>query len=486
MKHPKLIQILQKLSIAQLTKLNKLVESPYFHQTKGVKDLFNYLRKCHPSYPINKVSNEVIAKKLYPELENGIKKIKNFKTDLMKLVEQFLVLQNLSNQPEQQQFLLTQAYQELQLPQNVEGNINKLRKNLNGSKKQGLTQLYQSLQLLHFQYYHPDYPKTYKNKETLQRLIDSLDSFYIAAKYKYTSEVFERTSKLSENYDLILWQPVQEVASNFGIYHPNSLLFYYHHIQELDRKEEINIEEFENIKLKFFSHLEYLDYEDQLAIFRYLSNYLMKALNKGTPRLEILHLDLIKKGLSNQLINWKNRIPITTFLNIVVLGSKCKSFNWVKDFIKEYKNYLNPNLQDDAIKLSNAFITFHQGKPSQAIEEVRFLHLKTPELELYSFPLQAKCYFELYLIDHSYFDTTISFFNNLQQKFRKKYQFSENRKEGYDNFILFLKKLIRLHNKPKTDIKPIKRLIKEISTSNSVIHKSWLLEKVKQIFNFNY
>ena len=479
----KLFQVLQKLSTPQLTKLSKLVESPYFHQTEGVKALFAYLRKFHPQYPLQKVSNEIVAKNLFPESKNGIKKVKNFKTDLMKLVEQFLILQTFSQESNQQQFLLTRAYQELQLPHYADSNKKKLRQVLKKTTTQGLSYLQQNLQLLHFQYYHPDTPKTFQNQETLQELLNYLDLYYVSAKYKYVQEAVERTSKFNEQFDLPFWEVVQTEATNFGSSNKQSLIYYYQQLQELISRDTIDQVQFENIKHTFFSNLEYLDREDQLVIFRYLLNYVARSLNNGITQLKKLQLDLYKKGLAHNLIIWKNSIPTTTFLNIVVVATSCKAFPWLRGFIHHYKKFLKPDLFNDVINASNAFIAFNQNEPAQVLAILSNTKFQNHDLELFCLPLEVKSMFDIYLQNQTYYTTILSRLESFSRKLSSKYDFSGQKKEGYKDYIHFVKNLVQIYNDSNEDIEAVKKLSKKISKTKRLIHKSWLLEKCNQIIN---
>ena len=482
-KPSKLFQVLQKLSTPQMTKLFKLVESPYFHQTEGVKELFGYLRKFHPQYPLKKVSNETIAKYLFPKSKNGIKKVKNFKTDLMKLIEQFLILQTFEQEDNQQQFLLTKAYQELQLPQYANSSKKKLSQVLKKSIAQGLPYLRQNLQLLHFQYYHPDTPKTLQNKETLQELLNYLDRYYVSAKYKYVHEAEERTSRFNEHFDLPLWETVQTESKNFESTNKQFLIYYYHQLQELVSQDTLDQDKFENIKQTFFSNLKYLDREDQLVIFRYLLNYITRLLNNGIPELKALQFDLYKKGLANDLIIWKKRIPTNTFLNIVIIASTCKAFDWLENFIHQNKKYIKPDLHKDVIKVSNALMAFHQGKPDQVFDILNNTPLKNHNLELYCLPLEVKSMFDMYLQNQTYYSTILSRLESFSRKLSSKYDFSGQKKESYRNYLNFVKRLVQIYNKSKNDIEAVKKLSKKILTTERVNHKSWLLEKCDQIIH---
>ncbi|MGK0366767.1 MAG: hypothetical protein ACI85O_003843 [Saprospiraceae bacterium] len=476
----KLFQILRKFHPSQLTKLQKFIASPYFHQTTGVMDLFLHLRKFHPDYPLKKVSDEMLARQLFPNTKNGTKKVKNFKSDLIKLIEQFLIQQQFSEQESQQKFLLAHAYQDLQLPNYANNSIKKVNQSLEKSTTKGLTYLYQKMQLAHYVYYHPDTLKVFSNQQKLQELLKQLDQYFILAKYKYAYEAEERMAKQKEHFDLSFWEEVKSEASNLKGLEKQSPLYYYQELQRLSAQEGVNEKSFEQLKIDFFKNLEHLNLEDQQAIYKYLLNYILKALNSGAPQFIRLQLDLYKAGLSNNLLIWKNRITINSFLNVLVVALTCKAFDWANLFIATYKDYLNPNDHDEVMKITNALICFHQGQAKQALSIIGGAKFKLPTLELFSLLLEIKSMFEIYLQDQSYHATINSRLDSLAKQFSKKYDFSTKREKEYLEYVHFVKLLVKTLNRDKVSSK-IKIIHSEITATKYLIHKSWLLEKCSQM-----
>ena len=480
-KQSKLFLILQKLSSPQLTKLSKLIVSSYFHQTEGVKQLFNYLKKHHPEFPSPKVSDEAIAQYLFPDTPNGSKKVKNFKTDLMKLVEKFLILEQFDKQESQQKFLLAQAYQNLQLPDLANKVIKKTTQLLEQSTNRGLSYYYQKMQVAHHQYFKPETVKVLRNHEKLQDLLNQLDHYFVFAKYKYASEALERMAKFTEQYDLGLWEAVlKKPIKSSRIQLP---IYLYQQLHQLNAKPDIDEGAFVELKNYFFKNLKYLHQEDQHAIFRYLNNYLIKAIHSGNPQLTNLKFKLYQDGIANDLIVWKKGMTMTpiSFLNIVVLATISKAFDWSKHFITANKDYLPPDSREEVIKLAKGLTYFHQQNPDEALKLINDIKFKSPELELFCLPLQIKCMFEIYLQDASYRATICSQLNSLNKRCTNKYDFTEKKKEQYQSYVRFVQQLVKGYNHRNTDLGIINNIQQKITSTDHLIHKSWLLEKCTQI-----
>jgi hypothetical protein len=481
----KLFIVLQNLSTAQLSKLRKLIGSPYFHKTDGVIQLFSYLRKFHPQYPLKKVSDEAIARQLFPEVNNGAKKVKNFKTDLIKLIEQFLIQQQFSEQESQQKYLLAQAYQELQLPDYSDSAIKKVTQLLEKSTAKGLPYHYQKMQLMHFQYYHPNTSTIRGNQKMLQDLLDQLDHYFIQTKYKYAHEALERMARLNEHFELRFWEKVQTEAIHFEDSEKQSPIYYYQQFQQLAAQNGGDEKSFKKLKNHFFKNLEFLSLEDQQSIFRYLLNYVSKSLNSGISQLAPLQFDLYKNGLSNNLVILKGRIPVITFLNIVVIASTCKAFDWLEDFITNYQTYLNPAIKEDVVKTASAIAAFHQEDTAKVLGILNETHFKNQSLELFCFPLEVKSIFEFFLQDQTYYSVMISRLDSLAKKVSNKYDFAAKKKEEYLNYIHFVQSIVRSFNESKNNTSTIKDIRIQITSTKHLIHKSWLLEKCDQIIKRN-
>ena len=135
------------------------------------------------------------------------------------------------------------------------------------------------------------------------------------------------------------------------------------------------------------------------------------------------------------------------------------------------------------INASKAFIAFHQNQPTLVIATLSNTQFKNHDLELFCLPLETKSMFDIYLQDQTYYSTILSRLESFSRKLSSKYDFAGQKKEGYENYLHFVKSLTLIYNKSKGDIEEVKKLSKKISNTKRINHKSWLLEKCAQIIS---
>ncbi|MEM9822462.1 MAG: hypothetical protein AAF985_15375, partial [Bacteroidota bacterium] len=431
----KLFQVLQKFSSTQLTSFRKYLRSPYFHQTEGVKVLFQYLRKYHPKYVSRQLDDRVIAQQLFPKSKNGLKKVQNFKSDLMQHVEQFLVFEQMKQEPIQQKFLLAKAYQDLGLAKQAKKAIGKAQQVLEKSSAIGLSHLQYSLDIAHYDYFHPDTHKLFKNPEKLQHLHDQLDQYYVLAKFKYAYEVNERNKSQSEQFNLRLWEAVQQLVETDDQFQAPLPLLLYLKLDQLTAQAHYGEPDFQALQEQFFQQLNLLEKEDQQAIFTYLINYTVRAMDAGQLHFAAIQFALFQKGLSHHLIVRKNRISIASFLNIISIAATCQAFTWIQEFVATYQDFLHPILKPIVLEIGQAQIFFHQQKPEKALSILNAISPIASDLEIVSRPLAIKVLFELLLQDPTFESLLLSQIKSFPQLYKRKYAFSPEKKEAYQNFI---------------------------------------------------
>ncbi|HJY63865.1 MAG TPA: hypothetical protein VJ455_06895 [Ignavibacteria bacterium] len=66
MKEPKLIAILKTFSKEELKRFGKFINSPYFCGERDFLPLYNIFKKLHPDFPVDKITEKELFKKLYP------------------------------------------------------------------------------------------------------------------------------------------------------------------------------------------------------------------------------------------------------------------------------------------------------------------------------------------------------------------------------------------------------------------------------------
>ncbi|MEM8907809.1 MAG: hypothetical protein AAGD05_08185 [Bacteroidota bacterium] len=466
--------------------MQKLIDSIYFHQTDGVMRLFQYLRKFHPQYPAHKVNDEVVAQHCFPQSRNGVKKVKNFKVDLMKLIEQFLILEQLHQDPFLPKLFLARAYQALALPKLAQSANQKAKQVLDQSPIQDLDYYYYQMQLGHQQYFDPDTPKLFNNASLLQQLLDRLDRFYLLAKYKYVLEALERIEKQQEQFELPLWPEVQHLAQQINRTQQIGPLYLYEQFRQLAHATPIDEEAFVALRNDYFQQLPLLNSEDQQVLFKYLINYTIRAMNKGALQFEHLQFNLYQRGLEAQVVTQNQRITVPSFINIVIIAAKCGAGDWLQQFISQYEPYLNQEARADTLVIAQALVCFHQGDHPKVLRTLAAIQFKIPSLELVGRVLEVKSMFEIYLRDDSYYSIIDSRLNSLVKRYTHKYNFAKGKKRAYQNYVQLVRQLVGLLETNTPPLSMLHQIRQRIQTQESLIQKDWLLKMCQQIEEQNF
>lgn len=127
MKNSKLIAFLKELSASEMKHFGRFVKVNSLKSLKDTEVFFNHLKKHHPHFPVDKITKERIAKKLFLEDNNRLKKVMNLTHKLMQLLEIFLIQEELECQQKEKDFLLLEALKKRKLDKYFLKRQNKLK-----------------------------------------------------------------------------------------------------------------------------------------------------------------------------------------------------------------------------------------------------------------------------------------------------------------------------------------------------------------------
>jgi len=158
-----------------------------------------------------------------------------------------------------------------------------------------------------------------------------------------------------------------------------------------------------------------------------------------------------------------------TYINIAQSGLTQEAYDWVKAFIETNKVFLKSSLRNDYYLFNLASYYNKKGNYNQVMEILRTMTFDETMLELAARRMLLKIYFELNEIDalYSFFD---SFKNYIYR--HKEVGYAKN---NYLNLIKYAKKLTNINPR---DQEAIARLTEEITQTQAVAEKKWLLERV--------
>lgn len=177
MRESKLIKLLKILSSEELKGLSSYVRSPYFTKSKEALRLFDYIRKYHPEFSTSQLDKEKVFKKVFPTQSYSDSKLRNLRTKLFKIVDNYLIHLHLEQENFQKKKLLTEIYGKRNLYPEFERNTNLLLNILAQNATQNVSDYFHKFSLNLDYYFHST-----TNRHTAHKYIEdsliNLNHFY--------------------------------------------------------------------------------------------------------------------------------------------------------------------------------------------------------------------------------------------------------------------------------------------------------------------
>lgn len=473
MHNSKCIRLLKILNAEEFKNFSKFIVSPYFNSNKQFLPLYKYLSKHYPDFDAPKLTREIAFKKCFPQKKYSYHTMSNLMSGLATLTEEYLL--NIQFQKEQftKKKTLVKAIGERKDAYDLyEKYHEELVQEVENRTVSDMAYHQDLRELNHAYLFHPTTNRQTIGIKGIQGIMDDLDIFYAQTKLLYLLEMKSRAYLFGEEYKLILDEKaLQEKEVYFKEECPICLI--YLKILQLFTDTE-NKKVFREAKNLFSEQMETIGETERTIVLLHLLNYCIRTVNKGNDTFYKEIFDLYKIGLSYNILIEQNRMAELTFSNIVSCGVKCNEFKWTKDFILDYKCFLEEEEREDATFLSLANLNFAQEKYGLTIDLLINHSFQKPLQIIKAKALLLRTYFEQFLQDNSYYELVIAQTHAFEKYIRRNSNISDEKSTSHLNFIQFTRRLtlaILEKNIPNSLIESL-----ELNPSS---YKNWLLQKSK-------
>ncbi len=475
MQGSKLIKMFKSLSSEELKYLRWFVQSNFFNTDSNLLKLYEALTKHHPDFSSKSLAKESLYHKVFVGQAYHDGKWRNLSSKMSKLLEDYFIWLELEHEPTARQKLLTQAFGRRNLYEQFEKSINELSDKLEEQSGHSVEALQERAQI-NLQYYH--HPKTNRVHQLgrIQAALDDLDHYYFAEKLRLASvlKVFE--NMVSGANPIRLKTEVKDLVQGGTLRKLPYLELYYRLFGQLEN--DAGLEQFQ-ATFDFFSGIaERLSMTDKIFGLLQLLNFAINQVNKGEGAYRKMVMDLYKLGLREGMLISDGRISENSFVNIVSTGSIQKEYKWVRQFIHDYQNCLDPSIKEEIIILSLGLWHFHQNQFIQSIDLLSNFHFQSMENILTSKTLLLRCYLLAFQQDSSYYTVFVSYANAFDKFVTREKQLSLVRKGWYKNIIHLLLKLAKLKYEGKWEANSKSKIEVQVSEKPMLL-KSWVLELIK-------
>ena len=466
-----------------MTRLNEFVHSPYFNKHRPTQRLCAYLSGLHPHFTKQQLQKERVFGQVFPGKKFKASELAVISTYLTRLYLKFLQLEGAFTTGfwEQKQQLLAQMRQRDALglyPAIYEENKTNWAACSSGGNAQ--IQLRNCAELaneldkaaLSLGKYEDQF---LANRQTI------LDAAYLCEKLHDACELLQRSKLLAaappddpllKNLVAFLGQHVERWRSfpTVGIYLKLYLL-----LKSSDAKQ------YHPTLANVMAQREKLTFADQQVIFNYLQNFCIEQINKGNGDFleELFRLYMVQ--LEEQLFFEGGYLPQWHYKNIVTTGLRLGQTDWVRSFIEEYRQHLNPEVADNAYRYNLAAWHYHQGQPQQVMGllfQVEYTDLR--------YNLDAKS-----LLLRTYYDleeeeALLALTDAFRQYLKRSKNLSDFQKKGYYNLLKFTRRAFRLKvnqgiTRQDRWNRSLEKLVKDLKVADTVFNRSWLEGKVREL-----
>lgn len=358
MKHGKLIEVLSKLNSDQMVKLGNFIHSPYFNQSDSVCSVFDYLKVLYPEFPVEKVSNKAMLKKIKGLPDE--KALTNRITRLLELTEKFLSLEY-SSDLFMERIGTVRAYKKLQLPRHFESAAQQLRRELDEQKFYDFDYWWRMHRLEEeaFEGFDKVIVRTQENPGA--EVFESLKRFYLTKKLRYMVDAVTR--------ERMLGIPIEDKDKKeiFGFINseekePDIYLLIYGNIFLMNLEKEPVVAEkyYRQVKTVLQTFSDDIPEDEMRCVCVHLQNYCLSFINRGFRDYLQEFLEVINFRIKKNVLLEEGRINPQHYKNIAGVAIMLNETGWAENFIVEFRNKLPDNFRNDYYHFVSGQLFYHK------------------------------------------------------------------------------------------------------------------------------
>lgn len=462
----RLLIIFQQLSTKEIRALDKFVQSPFHNQRKDVLLLFQYLRHWRKNETTTSILKPAVYPHIFPKAPYEEKKIRYTMSFLYQSIKDFLAIQIFQSTKIDQQIAVIQAFR---------------KKGVNKLFEQELkltTTLLEKSSLRHQDYYFQNYrlqnerylyslSQTRGKTAGLMEYAAHLDHFFIINKLRQNARALSHKTIKASEFEPTFSHEILAYLQQFDLNAHPAIAIYFHCYQILAAENALPY--FRKLRELMSLHHNCFPPHEWQDIYTFALNYCIKRLNAQERAFGQEAFELYKEGLKQGIFLENGTLSRFNYKNIVALGLGVKAFDWVQQFLEEYRPFLEKKYQESTYFYNLAILHYRTENFDEAMVLLQKVKPKDVLNNLDTRRILACIYY-----DKGEFDALHSLLDSFQNYIYRKKGLGYHRRM-YLNFIKFSRKLLQLEGMNPTQKMALQ---KEISDTRNVAEKGWLLERI--------
>lgn len=463
----------------EMTRFYEFAQSPYHFKHEDTRLLIYYLSKIYPDFTEKTCNRYHLYKVVFKSREHDQPKLALLFTYAMKLLEEFLIIERLNQERNTKRLLLLRKLRAL--------NEEKSYFKLFGKYQKKLEQIsYRDVDHYRFKFLLSEEVSAHPSSQSheqhiIQRKQDNLDVYFMAEKLRDICEMHVRSQLVKLDYDPGLTREIIAfLEANIDTYKEVPAVYFYYHLYELivrDREASYDL-----LKSQMKEFQSAFRRKELQTIYDFLRNYCLLRTNQGDKAYLKEVFRLYQEQLDGDLMfDHRGVLAEWHYKNIITAGINLGEMSWVENFIRSYKEHLDPTIRENAFSFNLANFYYANKKYDQAQDLL--IHVEYTDLR---YSLNAKMLLLRLYYEKDEYDALQSLLESFRLYIKRNKEISEERYIGYNNLIKFARRLYNVQNHVgySDDAKVhriLSRIEEDFANTKNVFYKSWLQNKIAEI-----
>ena len=459
------------MTVYELNRFGKFLQSPYFNEDKKLVQCFNTLAPAF-KLQVEPPHQKTVWKAVYGTRAFSNVKYSRLCSDLAKKLDEFLVYDELRNNEPQKLQNLAAIYNERKLSFFFEPVLKLARAKHQKEPYRDAGFFLQEFKLEEAQNAYLELQNQRSTEKNIGQTLQALDRFYFIQKLNYLAALLHYKKFLSTEGEVALADEILEhLKKRPAIDVPAIDIGHRIVLSLLEPEQEKHF-----VELKKLLALHAVQFHKNTArgFYVFAINFCIRRINAGKLNYVNESLSLYKEMLQNDLMTDETgALSQFDYKNIVTVALRTNDLIWAEKFIREYKSKLPVTDRQNAYTFNLAKLYFAKRKFDKVLPLLQDVVYSDIFYQLDSKTTLMKTYYELgeYL-------PMMALKESFRILLRRKKLISAQNRINYTNFMRFTMQLYRMDVK---DTPKLNQLSKNIHASTNVADKSWLVEKLNEL-----
>ena len=463
-----LLNLFLTLSNAEIRNIQVWLSTPIHNKRKELVILFDWMCAEREKEGEERFTKQAAFKKLFPNKTYKDASIRILMSYLLKAIQDFLVYQKITEQHLDNQIHLANIYQERKLDKRLQQLIKNIKEK-QASQPFRDADFYQR-EFLIFREENTFLAKQSRSRPmSLQKMDDALEINFIIQKLAQSCLTVSHQNVYKSDYQIGLLPEILAYIEQNDLLHIPAINLYYQGYKFLS--EEENGTYFETFRKLIVQHQDIFPPAEIRVLYIMAINHCIQKINQesGSTYLQEA-FSLYRLGIEKNFLLTNGIISRFTYRNIVSSGLKLKEFDWVIDFIHEYKKNLDRVFRESTFYYCLSRYYYEIGNYKEAMKILQQDKYTDLISNLAAKTLLIKIYYE-----HQENDVLDYFLISFEAFIKRKKEIGYH-KANYLNIIRLMKKMqaLPLYNKAAK-----LKLKEEVSSTQPLTERAWFLEQLK-------